>query len=132
MAAVVFAKAKEQFLQGGINLSTANVKVVAVDLADYTFVASHEFLSDIAAGGRVATSANLASKTFANGTFDAADTSFTAATGDPFEALVGYVDTGTATTSRLLWFDDAFLGNPTTPNGQDIAVVFNAAGIFSL
>lgn len=130
MATVVYPKAKEAFLQGLINLSSAVVKVLAVDAASYTYNATHQFRSSVA--GIVATSDALTSKTFTNGTFDAADSKFTAATGNQFEHLIGFVDTGSAATDRLLWFDDEFGGNPTTPNGQDIAIVFNAAGIFSL
>lgn len=106
MANVIYPKFKEQALQAGVNLSSGNIKAVLVDLADYTYSAAHEFLSDVAAAGRVATSANLASKTFTNGTFDSADPSFTAATGDQCEALILYIDTGTPGTSRLIAFID--------------------------
>lgn len=106
MANVIYPKFKEQALQGGVNLASGNIKAVLVDLADYTYSAAHEFLSDVAAAGRVATSANLASKTFTNGTFDSADPSFTAATGDQCEALILYIDTGAPSTSRLIAFID--------------------------
>ncbi|MEB3210276.1 MAG: hypothetical protein VKL39_02930 [Leptolyngbyaceae bacterium] len=90
MANAIYPKFKEQALQGGVNLLTSDVKAVLVDLADYTYSASHEFLSDIVVGGRVATSPNLGSKTFTNGTFDAANTTFSAVTGDQSEAFVLY------------------------------------------
>jgi len=133
MANAIYVKAKEQMLQGGINLATGNIKAVLVDLTDYTFVSSHEFLSDVAVAGRVATSGNFASKTFTNGTFDAADVTFTAATGDQSEALIVFIDTGTPATSRLIaFFDTGVTGLPVTPNGGDINVVWNASGIFTL
>ena len=100
----IYPKFKEQALQGGVNLSSGNIKAVLVDLADYTYSDAHEFLSDVAVAGRVATSGNLASKTFTNGVFDTADFTFTAATGDPSEALILFIDTGTASTSRLIAF----------------------------
>jgi hypothetical protein len=102
MANALYPKFKEQALQGGVNLSSGNIKAVLVDLADYTYSAAHEFLSDVAAGGRVATSGNLASKTFTNGVFDSADPSFTAVTGDVSESLILYIDTGTPSTSFKL------------------------------
>ena len=119
-----------QFLQGGINLASADVKIVLVDTALYTFSTSHQFLSDIAAGARVATSANLGSKTFTNGTFDSADAVFTAVSGATIEAYAIYVDTGTAGTSRLLSFTDTGTINvatglgafPFTPNGSGITL----------
>ncbi len=81
----------------------------------------------------MATSANLASKTFTGGVFDSADPSFTAVTGDVSEALILYIDTGTPSTSRLIAFYDAGVtGLPVTPNGGDINITVNASGWFAL
>ena len=136
MAAVVYPKFKEALLDGSANtdLTTENIKVILVDLNDYTYSAAHDFLDDVPAGARVATTANLGSKTVTDGVFDAADTIFTAATGDPSEALIGYVDTGVEGTSHLVWFDDGSSGLPITPNGQDINVTWDSGAnrIFAL
>lgn len=135
MANVIYPKYKEALLNGDTNieLDGSNVKAVLVDGADYTYSASHQFLSDIPSGGRVATSGNLASKTTTNGAFDAADFSFSAVTGDPSEILVIYIDTGSAATSRLVaYYDTGVTGLPVTPNGGDINVTVNASGFFSL
>ena len=133
MPTVIYPKFKEQALQGGVNLASGNIKAVLVDLADYTYSAAHEFLSDVPAAARVATTGNLASKTFTNGTFDSADPSFTAVTGDVSEALILFIDTGTAGTSRLIAFYDTGVGGlPFTPNGGDINVTVNASGWFAL
>lgn len=134
MASVLYPKFLEQLLQAGVDLSSVDVKVALVDSADYTYSATHEFLDDVSAGV-VATSANLGSKTFTGGVFDAADTSFTAVTGDPSEALVVYVDSGTASTSRLICFIDTVAGGSSlsvTPNGGDIDVTWDSDGIFAL
>jgi len=133
MPNVIYPKFKEQALQGGVNLSSGNIKALLVDLADYTYSAAHEFLSDVAVAGRVASSANLASKTFTNGIFDSADPSFATVTGDQSEALILYIDTGTPSTSRLIAFYDAGVtGLPITPNGGDINITVNASGWFAL
>jgi hypothetical protein len=133
MANALYPKFKEQALQGGVNLSGGDIKAVLVDLADYTYSAAHEFLSDVAAAGRVATSGNLASKTFTGGVFDSADPSFTAVTGDVSEALILFIDTGTPSTSRLIAFYDAGVsGLPVTPNSGAIDVNVNASGWFAL
>ena len=105
----IYPKFKEQALQGGVNLASGNIKAVLVDLADYTYSDAHEFLSDVAVAGRVATSGNLASKTFTNGVFDTADFSFANAVGDPSEAIILYIDTGAPATSRLIYFNDGRL-----------------------
>ena len=64
--------------------------------------------------------------------FDAADAAFTAVTGDPAEAIICFVDTGTAATSRLVSFVDTGVTNlPVTPNGGDINVSI-PAGLVSI
>jgi hypothetical protein len=109
-----------------------NIKVVLVDAADYTFSAAHEDLADIAAGARVATSGNLASKTTTAGAFDSADPTFTAVTGDVSEEIIMYKDSGTAATSPLVYRMDTFSsGMPVAPNGGDISIVVHASGWFS-
>jgi len=129
MANTIYPKWK-QFLLAG--LLSGDIKAVLVDTADYTYSAAHEFLSDIPAGAREETSANFASKTGTNGVFDAADISFTGATGDPCEALVLYIDTGTASTSRLVAYIDSATGLPITLNGGDANITWDASGILAL
>ncbi len=134
MANALYPKWKEALLQGSSN-STLNgtVKAALVDLADYTYNAAHDFLDDVPGGAIVATSAALASKTYTDGLFDAANASFTAVTGDVSEAVILYIDTGSSATSRLVaFFDTGVTGLPVTPNGGDINLNFNASGIFQL
>lgn len=134
MANALYPKAAEQLWQGGINLSSGSVKWVLVDLGTYTYSATHEFLSSIPSGARLATSAALASKTFTNGVFDAADPTLTdpggGATG---EALVLFIDTGSDTTSRLILFlDTGVTGLPMTLDGTNDTIQHNASGIAAL
>ena len=128
MANVIYPKAKEQMLQGGINLSSGTVKAALIDTGAYTYDAGHEFYSSVS--GVVGTPTALASKTFTNGLFDAADTTFTAVTGTGTEAILIYIDTGVAGTSRLVAFFDTSVS--ATPNGGDIVIAWNASGIFQL
>lgn len=98
-------------------------------------IGADQFLADIPAAARVATSAALASKTFVDGVFDAADTTFTAAAGDPCEAFAIFEDTGVATTSRLLSITDrtaAGAAFAVIPNGGDINLQFASTGILVL
>lgn len=133
MANAIYPTFKKALLDGDVALDSSDVKAVLVDLADYTYSAAHDFLADVASGARVATSGNLGSKTTTGGTFDAADFSFTAATGDQAEAIILYVDTGNEATSRLIaYYDTGVTGLPVTPNGGDINVAVNASGFFSL
>lgn len=133
MANALYAKGRESFLKGEISWSADNIKTVLVDTATYTVdLANHQFLSDIPVGERVATSANLTAKTTTAGTADAADVTFASVTGDQSEALVVYQDTGVEGTSRLIAYIDTASGLPVTPNGGDISVQWDAAGIFTL
>jgi hypothetical protein len=132
MANALYPKWKEAIIQATANSSlTGNLKVLLVDTGSYTYSAAHEFHSSVS--GITATSGNLASKTYVNGLFDAADILFTAVTGAVSEALILYVDTGTSGTSRLIaYFDTGVTGLPVTPNGTDISIAWSASGIFQL
>lgn len=128
MSDLVYLKAWEAAWKGLINWVSDDIRAVAVDVADYTVNAStHEFLSDITSGGRIATSANLTSgKTTTLGAIDVANFSFTSVTGDPGEAIVWYQWTGSVATSRLIVYrDTAVSGLPFTPNGGDINILLS-------
>lgn len=127
MANAIYGISRKKFLDAGLDLLTLNIKVVLVDTATYTVdIDVDDFLSDIPAGERVATSGNLASKTTTLGVFDAADVTFTSVTGDVSEALVIYNDTGTDTTSELIAYIDTGTGLPVTPNGGDITITWDS------
>lgn len=135
MANAIYPRYKEALLSGAANISltTENVRLILVDAQDYTYNSAHDFLDDIPAAARVATSGNLTGKTVTNGTFDADDVTLTGVTGDESEALVFYIHTGTESTSRLVaYLDTGWTGLPVTPNGGDIIIQFSASGIFAL
>lgn len=130
MTNVVYPKFKEAVIQGAANSSlTGTLKAVLIDSADYTYSAAHEFYTSASAGA-VGTPQTIASKTFVAGLLDGDDVTFTALTGDPSEALILFLDTGTPSTSRLVaYFDDGVGGLPVTPNGGDVTVTWSASGI---
>ena len=132
MANALYPKWKEAIAQATANSAlTGTVKVALVDTGTYTYSAAHEFYSSVT--GVVGTPQTLGSKTYTNGVFDAADVTYTAVTGNTVEALIIYIDTGTAGTSRLVAYIDSGVTNlPVTPNGGDITVSWNASGIFAL
>jgi hypothetical protein len=136
----LFNPGREGHLLGEIDYDTATIKVALVRA--YTFNAAHKFVSDVtgASGVLHATSAALASKTGTSGTADAADITFTApaanASGHSLlyfqsSAVTGGGDVA-ATAQRLIAWVDTGTGLPVTPNGADITVVFNAAGLYTL
>lgn len=133
MANAIYPKYKEALISGSSNiaLSSGTVKAALVDTGTYTYSSAHEFLSSLS--GVVGTAQTLGTKTVTNGLFDAADSTYTAVSGSTAEAIVLYIDTGVAGTSRLVaYIDTGVTGLPVTPNGGDINVTWNASGIFQL
>lgn len=135
MANALYDAARASFLNGGINWTSDDIRVILVDAADYVVnLATHDFLNDVAAGGRVAVSTSLSGKTSTAGVADAGDVTFTAVTGDQSEALVIYKHTGTESTSNLIAYIDTATGLPVTPSGGNITVTWDngANKIFKL
>ena len=133
MANAIYPKYKEAILQSAANsnMSSGTVKVALVDTGTYTYSAAHEFYSSVS--GVVGTPQTIGTKTLTNGVFDGDNVTYTAVSGATCEALIIYIDTGTAGTSRLVAFLDTGITNlPVTPNGGDINVTWNASGIFAL
>lgn len=133
MANAIYPKFKQSQIDGNaINLTTVNLKLILVDTGAYTYSASHQYLSDVAAGARIATSGNLASKTVINGTLDFADVVFSAVSGASVEAVILYHDSGVEATSRLICYKDTGeTGLPLTPNGADVNFTVDAAGFLT-
>ncbi len=132
MANSLYDKGRQRFLEAQLNWITDDIKVVMVDTALYTFAASHEFLSSIAAESRVTAPTTLTSKTSTNGAADAQDVTFAAVNGPSIEALVLYKQvlaldgvTPDDAASILIAYIDTATGLPITPNGGDIIVTWD-------
>jgi hypothetical protein len=133
MANAIYPLYKQSLIDGdtNIDLNDLTVKVALVDTGVYTYSAAHQFLSSLT--GVVGTAQTIAATTVTNGLFDGDNVTYTGVTGNSVEALVIYIDTGVAGTSRLVAFiDTGVTGLPVTPNGGDITVTWNASGIFQL
>ena len=134
MANVLYDPGRDAFLNGDIDFTNDTIRVYLVDTADYAFSASHQYLSQVAAAGRVA-NAVLAGKTTSAGVADASDTVLSSVSGDQCEALILVKDTGSDATSLLIgYIDTAAAGLPVTPNGGDITITWDngANKIFKL
>lgn len=119
----LYTKAKQGLIDGSIDLDTNDIRAIFVDGADYTpNLATHATLADIPAAARVATSGALQNKTVTDGVFDTDDITVTSVSGDQFEYIVLYKDTGVEGTSRLILLIDTATGLPCTPNGSDITI----------
>ena len=134
MANVLYDKAREGFLGGDIDWDADDIRLILIDVADYTFSAAHEFLSSVAGAARVAVSGAFTGKTKTSGVADANDVTLSAVTGDQSEALIIYKHTGSDATARLIAYLDSVTGLPITPNGGDATIQWDngANKIFKL
>lgn len=133
MANAIYPKYKQALLDASANvdLNDETVKVALIDTGVYTYNAAHEFYSSVS--GVVGTPQTINNTTVIDGLFDGDNVTYTAVTGNSAEALLIYIDTGSAATSRLVaWIDTSVTGLPVTPNGGDISITWNASGIFQL
>jgi hypothetical protein len=133
MASAMFDKGREGFLAGNIDWDADDIRVILIDTGAYAVnLATHEFLSSVAVGARIAVSGSLSGKTVALGVADANDVTFTAVSGASIGAILVYKHTGADATARLIMWYDSGTGLPITPNGGDITVKWNASGMFKL
>ncbi len=143
MANALFDSGRAKFLEGSIAAGTDTLRVFFCDHADDNpDVSTDDFLDDVATAARVpagtdGTQTNhtaLASKTTTAGVLDAADTTFSAITGDVVESIILYKGTLTDTTSPLIAKIDTATGLPFTPNGGDAIIAWAASSpnIFKL
>lgn len=130
MANAIYPKFKENLLKGNIDFDVHPLRAYLVDLADYTYSAAHELIASVPVIARVAT-ATLGSVTTVNGTLDAANFAFTAVTGDTSEALIFTVVNG-GNEYLVAFYDAGVTGLPVIPNGGDINITINVAGLFDL
>lgn len=141
MTNVIYPLAKRRLMFPGtlgstegdsFDLETDTLKVALIDTGTYTYSSAHEYYDDLS--GVVGTPQTITTPALLNNiTFDGDSVTFTAVTGATVEALVIYKDTGTPSTSPLYaYIDTSVTGLPATPNGGDILVDWNEAGIITL
>lgn len=119
----------------GVDLVSGSCAAVLVDTEEYTFSQAHQFLSDIGASAQIAISSEIdaAKRTVASGVFDCSTVTWVSVTGDQAEAIVFFVDTNSAASSKLVcYLDTGQTGLPVTPNGGDITFTPSSVGVFAL
>lgn len=137
MANALYDKGREGFLDGSIDWDTDTIRVMPVRTSGggsgpyYTKnLGTHEDLADIPdnsdcrpLGTGASKGTELATKTVTAGVANAdpADLGLIAS-GDPFQLLVIYKDTGTQSTSRLIAAIDTATGLPLQPGGGSVVI----------
>ncbi len=138
MANAIYPEYKEFLLSASANISlnvdttTDGPYCALVDTGTYTYNSAHDFYNDLS--GVVGTDQRISTPTVANGTFDGDNLTYTAVSGASVEALVIYRhNSGANSTWKVVaYLDTGVTGLPVTPNGGDITVTWDAAGIFTI
>jgi len=128
VANAIYPKGREGFAGGDVAWDTDTIKLVAVD-SGYVYDAAHNFLDDVGAGARVATSSAFTGKTITDGVLDADDVTLSAIpSGDTITQVLVYQDTGVEATSRLLLYFDTKADTTAisvATNGGDVVVTWS-------
>jgi hypothetical protein len=135
MASALYGLGRGHILDGDIDWSVNDIVLSFMDSADYTLnIDTDEDQVDLTDAGIVDTSGNFAGKSSTLGVADATDVVVATVTGDQFEYIVIYMDSGVDATSWLICCIDTATGLPCTPNGGDITVQWDAGAnkIFKL
>ena len=141
MANAIYPKWKTTILKAEANSEldssegATGVFAALVDTGTYTYSAAHQFYSSLS--GVVGTDQEILTKTIGSvseGTFDGDNVTYTAVTGNSVEAIVLYrKNAGANTTWPLIaYIDTGVTGLPVTPNGGNISITWDAAGIFTI
>lgn len=135
MANALYGLGREGFLGSSIDWISNTIKLVLGTTGSYTVsIDTHQFLSSVAGGARVATSSAFSNKTKTLGVADADDVLLSSVTGATCQFIIIYQDTGSDATSRLIAYIDTATGLPVTPNGGNITIQFDSGAnrIFKL
>lgn len=104
MANEVYPKAKAAMLSGDVDVLVSTVRIQMFD-DDVVYDATDDFLDDVV-GTAVGSAIEITSKDVTSGQFTGSIGAFTPPNGFTVTALIVFVDTGVASTSRLLaWLD---------------------------
>ncbi len=113
VANFVYAKTKEAILNGNLNFSEGQFKLILINSSQYTANQNvHEFVSDIPLSARVYTTSSISNLTNSLGTIDGDDLSITLPSNYGFEAMVLFKQGSSEQNSRLISYIDTAEGLP--------------------
>lgn len=135
MTNALFVNYKDLLLGAGthsfVDWDGDNIKAVLIDETDVTpNPATHVDYDEIDADP-VAVSSNMTTVVISAGAVDFDNFSFPTVSGDAADSLVFFKDSGAAPTSPLIFYIDTASGLPVTPNGGDINVNIDPAGLIA-
>ena len=125
MANALYDTGRNAFLRGDLSWNSNTFKVVLLSSSYTANLSTHQYLSSIPGGARVATSSALTTLLPGAGVADASDITFTSVSGSQVTQFVIYRDTGVEATSQLVALFDTAINLPITPNGGDITLTWS-------
>ena len=112
MSNFVYSKAKEAILNGQINFSTDNFKLLFANSTYTPNQSLDKFVSDIDSSSIVYRSSNLSNVSNINGVIDASDITFTLEPNTSFNSIILFQDEGSDNQSLLIMYIDTASGLP--------------------
>jgi hypothetical protein len=126
MSNFIYGKAKQALLNGQINFSANNYKLLFIDSSLYTpSQNSDEFVSNVNTSAIKARTDNISGITNILGVLDADDVNVASYSGGSFQAVVLYQVGSTDSTSRLIFYIDTGIGLPYTLINQNVPITIN-------
>ena len=127
----LFDIARESYLTGALDWNSDSMKAALLNITYSPDYSTNQHFSDVSAF-QVGTSVALTSVTSGAGVAKAANVTFSAVTGLEVGAVVVYKDTGTPSTSPLIFLILTATGLPVVPDGTDIQISWFSNQIFIL
>lgn len=122
MANAVYTKAKQSLLNGEINTSSSNYKLLLLDKDLYTVnISTDQYVSDIPSAAIKGTSNNLSNISSTNGVLDADDV-IIIHDGSAFNAIVLYQVGSSNSNSRLILYIDNSDGLPFQGSNSSLSI----------
>jgi hypothetical protein len=122
---------RQGYLTGTLDWDSDSMKAALLSISYSPNYSTDQHFSDVSTF-QVGSSVALTSVTSGAGVAEAANVTFTAVTGLQVGSVVVYKDTGTPSTSPLIFLVNTGTGLPVTPDGTDIVVSWFSGQIFVL
>lgn len=130
----LYTPARQKFLNGQIDWDASDMQMVLLDLTQYGFDPTHEFLSDIPTAAHVAIG-DITAEASAEGFAQGEPAKFYALTSaQTVSAVAIFKNSGSPATNELIAYYDDIVGVPFQPQGMDYFISFDVVfgGFFRL
>jgi len=137
MANQLYPLGAKAILDGQINFLTDDIRFALIDTGVETYNAADQFMSSVTSpvarmAASLGTKATNGPAGVTPGTFDAADPTINSVTGSTVEAVILYKYNASDAAAPLICWIDSSPSIAFTPNGSNVTLTIDPAGIFSI